>query len=345
MIVVDGSSGEGGGQILRTSLALSLVTGRPFRIERVRAKRPTPGLARQHLTAIEAAAAVSGARVAGATRGSLELSFEPGRLRPGSFRFATGSAGSTTLVLQTILFALLAADSPSDLVLEGGTHNPFAPPFEFVDRVFLRALRSMGARVEARLERPGFFPAGGGRIAVRVEPSRLLPLDLLERGALRRREARSLVANLPRSIAERELAVAARGLLLSPDECRVDEVAASGPGNALLVEADFERAGEIACAFGERGVPAETVAARAVEEMRRYLESDAPVGEHVADQLLIPCALAGGGRFRTLPLTSHAKTNAEVVARFLPVETTVAADGAAVRVEIGDRHRSSLIDT
>lgn len=335
MITIDGSAGEGGGQVLRSALALSLVTGMPFRVERIRAKRPKPGLQRQHLTAVSAAAALAGARVAGAAPGSPALEFAPGPVRAGSYRFATGSAGSATLVAQTLFPALLAAGAPSELVVEGGTHNPFAPPFEFLDRVYLRALRAMGARVEAALERHGFFPAGGGRIRARVEPSRLAPIDLLERGAPRRREARAIVARLPRTIAERELAVVERELGWADDERAVVETGdSSGPGNALVLEAEFERASEVACAFGERGVPAETVAAKAVAGMRRYLDAGVPVGEHLADQLLIPLAIAGGGRFRTLPPTGHTRTNAEVIERFLPVAFAFREDKGTCEIEV-----------
>src|SRR5262245_2007058 len=160
-ITIDGSAGEGGGQILRTALALSLVTARPFRIERIRAGRPKPGLLRQHLTAVQAAAKVGAARISGAEVGSLELTFEPTGLRGGAYDFAVGTAGSATLVLQTLLPALLRAREPSQLTIEGGTHNPYAPPFDFLARTFLPVLRRMGAAIEARLEAPGFYPAGG----------------------------------------------------------------------------------------------------------------------------------------------------------------------------------------
>src|SRR5688572_16449750 len=188
LITIDGSMGEGGGQVLRTSLALSLVTGKPFRIEKIRAGREKPGLLRQHLTAVNAAAAVGGAHVEGAALGSRELDFRPGPAKPGEYRFAVGTAGSATLVLQAVLPALLTARGASTLVLEGGTHNPFAPPFDFLDKAFLPLLRRMGARVEVALERPGFYPAGGGRFQVRVEPvERLERLDLPSRGDAKRR--------------------------------------------------------------------------------------------------------------------------------------------------------------
>ena len=181
-IDIDGSQGEGGGQILRTSLALSLATGRPFRIDGIRAGREKPGLLRQHLTAVHAAASVSGATVAGAELGSTTLSFEPGPVAGGEYHLAVGTAGSATLVLQTVLPALLRAVEPSELVLEGGTHNPFAPPFDFVAKTFVPVLRRMGADVTMSLERYGFYPAGGGRFSARVAPSALRPLSLTRRG-------------------------------------------------------------------------------------------------------------------------------------------------------------------
>jgi len=199
MIVIDGAQGEGGGQILRSALALSLVTGKPFRIRNIRARRKKPGLMRQHLTAVNAAVEVGAARVAGNAIGSTELTFEPAALCSGSYRFAVGTAGSCTLVLQTVLPALILADGPSELLLEGGTHNPAAPPFDFLAGAFLPLLSRMGPRVAAALERPGFYPAGGGRMRVRVTPAkRLLPLHLTERGAI---VARALLARIaPRSV-------------------------------------------------------------------------------------------------------------------------------------------------
>ena len=204
-ITIDGSEGEGGGQILRTALALSLVTGRPFRIDGIRAGRRKPGLMRQHLTAVQGAAQVSGARVSGGDLGSRTLSFEPSQVRGGEYRLAVGTAGSATLVLQTVLPALLLAREPSRLTLEGGTHNPYAPPFDFLARTFLPILRRMGASIDVRLEMHGFYPAGGGRFAVAIEPCAALGrLSLLERGATRV-TARAIVASLPETIAKREL--------------------------------------------------------------------------------------------------------------------------------------------
>ena len=213
VIVIDGSEGEGGGQVLRTSLSLSLITGQPFRIENIRAGRPRPGVMRQHVTAVEAACAVGGAECEELAVGASALTFVPGKIQPGEHRFAVGTAGSTSLVLQTLLPPLMLAGRPSRLVLEGGTHNPSAPPFEFIARVFLPLINRMGPRVSAQLLRPGFYPAGGGRIEVEIAPAgRLERLDLIDRGELRRVEARALVAALPGEIATRELAVVGKRL-------------------------------------------------------------------------------------------------------------------------------------
>src|SRR5437016_14011706 len=190
MISIDGSEGEGGGQILRTSLALSLVRGQPFRMERIRARRQKPGLLRQHLTAVEAAKTVGCAEVEGAAMNSQTLEFRPGPVTPGNYRFAVGTAGSATLVLQTVLPSLLTASDRSTLTLEGGTHNPLAPPFDFLARSFMPLIHWMGPNVELELRNPGFYPAGGDRFHARIEPAkRLFPLVLNERCAIRTRRA------------------------------------------------------------------------------------------------------------------------------------------------------------
>src|SRR6185436_4161528 len=202
MLTIDGSFGEGGGQILRTALSLSLVTGKPFRIDNIRARRKNPGLLRQHLTAVNAATEISHAEVTGAGIGSRELTFAPGSVESGDYAFAVGTAGSTTLVLQTVLPALLIANGKSQLILEGGTHNPFAPPFDFLAQAFLPLVNRMGPQVTAELERPGFYPAGGGRIRVTIEPAgELKRLDISSRGEVLARRAKAVVANLPISIA------------------------------------------------------------------------------------------------------------------------------------------------
>lgn len=337
MLTIDGAQGEGGGQILRTALALSLVTGTPFRIENIRARRSRPGLLRQHLTAVAAAVAVGGAEVEGASLGSPALVFRPRAVRAGEYDFAIGTAGSTGLVVQTVLPALLTAAAPSTLTLEGGTHNPAAPPFDFLARAFLPLIARMGPRVEAVLDRAGFYPAGGGRCLFRITPApRLAPLTLLDRGAVRRRHARALVARLPRQIADRELAVVRARLGWSAEEVEAAVVdgEARGPGNVLLLELESEHVTEVVSGFGQPGVRAEAVAEQAVREVRRYLEAGVPVGPHLADQLLVPLALAGAGAFRTVALTSHGRTNLAVIRAFVPTPIAVVGTRRDVRVEI-----------
>ena len=324
MLTIDGSYGEGGGQIIRTSLALSLITGKAFRAFNVRARRDKPGLQRQHLTAVTAAAAIGGARVESAHVGSKEFTFAPVEVRPGEFKFSIGTAGSTMLVLQAVLPPLMIADAPSLLLFEGGTHNPFAPPFEFIQKTFLPLVGRIGPSVSVELQRYGFYPPGGGRFNVYVEPAReLRRLDLLERGAILSERARALVVNLPAHIGERELAVASEQLGWMPDQLDLETSDnALSPGNVFNISVESEALTEVFTGVGARGVPAEAVASRVVREARGYLDAGAPVGEHLADQLLIPMALARGGSFVTTTPTLHTTTNIEVIKKFLPVEIT-----------------------
>ncbi|MBI1734017.1 MAG: RNA 3'-terminal phosphate cyclase [Candidatus Rokubacteria bacterium] len=337
MLTIDGARGEGGGQVLRTALALSLVTGTAVTLVNVRAARPRPGLRPQHLAAVHAAATIGSAEVEGAEVGSSRVVFRPRAVRGGDYRFDVGTAGSATLVAQTVLPPLLTAPAPSVLAFEGGTHNPMAPPFEFLARAFLPILERMGPRVEAALERYGFYPAGGGRFTVRVTPvPRLGPLDVAERGDVVRRHARAIVARLPARIAERELLVVQRILGWRGDECEAVVVERSvSPGNAVTLEVASARITEVFSAIGARGVRAETVAERAAAGANDYLASGVPVGRHLADQLLVPLALAGAGTFVTVPLTLHATTNADVIRAFLDVEfRTSAPQPGVVRVDV-----------
>lgn len=324
MISIDGSFGEGGGQILRTALGLSLFTGQPFRIEKIRSGRRNPGLLRQHLTAVKAAEKIGQAEVTGANIGSTQLTFTPGRVAHGDYHFVVGTAGSATLVLQTVLPALLISDDQGQqthLTLEGGTHNPFAPPFDFLAKAFLPLLERMGARIEARLERYGFYPAGGGRFEITIKPAKKLePIELNERGKILDRRATALVAHLPRSIAERELGVIHRKLSWSQKWLKAESTTNSpGPGNIVTLEIESDNVTDVFTGFGERGVAAEAVADQAVIAARRYLASDVAVGEHLADQLLLPMALARGGSFTTVPPSRHTTTNIEIIHKFLDI--------------------------
>ncbi len=319
IISIDGSHGEGGGQILRTALSLSAVTGKPFAIENMRARRSKPGLMRQHLTAVKAAAAICGAKVDGADVGSTRLRFEPGSPQTGEYAFNIGSAGSTSLVLQTVLLPLALAGGASRITLQGGTHNNGAPPFEFLDRAFLPLIRRIGFNADVELRRFGFYPAGGGEVRVDIQPpSALKPLVIDERGAELSRKGEAIVANLPFHIAERELAQASKRLNWPGEELAArTEKRADGTGNVLLLMHAFEHVTEVAIAFGRMGVSAEAVADEAVEAMRDYLEGGAPVGKHLADQLLLPMALGVGGSFVTAKPSSHTLTNIHVIRRFL----------------------------
>jgi RNA 3'-terminal phosphate cyclase (ATP) len=338
MLTIDGSMGEGGGQILRSSIALSIITGTPINIENIRARRDKPGLRKQHLTAVLAAAEICGAEVAGAHVGSGKLSFAPGKVAAGDYRFDIGTAGSTTLVTQTVLWPLSLAEGPSRLSVVGGTHNIHAPPFDYLERVLVPIINRMGPRVELQFERYGFFPAGGGRFSLQIEPApKLTPISILERGAAVRREARAVVAGLPVNIANRELAVIKSRLEWSDDELVARDLGQGyGPGNVLMLEIESEHIAELFTGFGERGVPAETVAAAAADEASAYEAAGVPVGPHLADQLILPLALAGGGSFVTMPLTLHTITNVEVVQMFLniSVRATELCAGA-VRIDFG----------
>jgi RNA 3'-terminal phosphate cyclase (ATP) len=308
-----------------------VVTGKAVRIEKIRAGRSKPGLMRQHLTAMKAASQICNGVLTGAALGSTELTFEPQQVVPGKYQFSIGTAGSATLVLQTILPALLTAGEPSEIILEGGTHNQWAPPFDFLQRAYLPVVNRMGALVEATLERHGFFPAGGGRFVVKITPAKFLTgFDLLERGATISKSAKILISNLPLNIAEREAKKIVQKLPFQQQDVTIEPVESSGPGNIVMAEIQFENVTELATAFGRVGASAEHVADEAIKQMRRYLTSSAPVGEYLADQILLPLGLSAaqaegsrtlrGGSFRTLPLSRHALTHIDILRTMLPVE-------------------------
>lgn len=333
-IEIDGSHGEGGGQILRTALSLSMITGTPFSIERIRAGRRKPGLLRQHLTAVQAAAAVCGARVEGATPGSQHLRFEPGPVRAGDYRHAIGSAGSCTLVLQTVLPALWFADGPSTLHITGGTHNPAAPPADFLVRSWQPLLQHMGVTLDIQLQRHGFYPAGGGEVSAATAPvANWQPLFLESRGEPQRMSAIGVVAGVPVSVAKRETRRAAGKLAQLHEELRVLP-ADEGPGNILMLVLEYPEVTEVFSACGERGVTAEAVADRAVRQARLFHDSGAAIGEHLADQLLLPMALAGAGSFTTHILSPHLETNCKVIEMFLPVRFAFEEIGPRVLVSV-----------
>lgn len=318
MITIDGSEGEGGGQVLRYAAALALLTGESFTIANIRGGRAKPGLMRQHVTAIEAAALIGGAECSGLAVGSTELTFRPGSVVPGEYHFAIGTAGSTALVVQTVLVPLMLADCPSRIVIEGGTHAASAPPFEFLALTLLPVLSRMGPRLSVTLERHGFFPRGGGRIVLEIAPAPLDPIECIERGAFRHGKVEALIAGIPFDIADRELKAARKVLTDWPEDAfaPVNLPAEHGPGNALLITAECEHVTEVMSAFGQIGVPAERLAKTAAKRMAGYLASGAFAGPYLQDQLLLPFAFAGGGAFTTVKLSEHTRTAATLIARF-----------------------------
>jgi RNA 3'-terminal phosphate cyclase (ATP) len=319
-IQIDGAQGEGGGQMLRSALSLSLLTGQPFQMDQIRAGRQKPGLLRQHLAAVQAATQIGAAEVEGARLGSQSLSFAPKTTKAGDYKFVVGSAGSGTLVFQTILPALMLASSPSNITIEGGTHNEAAPPFDFLDKTFLPFIRRMGPQVDLTLESYGFYPAGGGRFQARIKPSsRLIPLCTGVRGEIVSKSVTVVIAHLPVHIATRELETIQELLSGSLETSVVETKLSPGPGNVVMIQVMSDCATEVFTAFGKLGLAAEAVAKVAVLEAREYLASNAVVGEHLADQLLLPFALVGEGSFTALKLTRHAITNMAVIQKFLPV--------------------------
>ena len=343
MVTIDGSLGEGGGQVLRTSLSLSMVTGEALLITNIRARRPKPGLMRQHLTAVRAAAEICGARVDGDFAGSTELEFKPGRIRHGDYVFSIGTAGSTTLVLQTVLPALLMVEGESHLTLEGGTHNTLAPPFDYLDRSFLPLLRRMGADVSARLLAYGFYPAGGGSLGITVCGSSLSRIALTERHGETTLSSLCLYSDLSGGVAERESSYLQRRLPLV--QAAIRRVDSAGPGNVVMVAVcsgvGEDRIEEVFTAFGEKGIAAEKVAERAAAEAEVYYQTDAVLGKYNADQIILYMALAGGGEFTTTPLTLHSETNMRVIREFLPLEFRCRVIGRVCHVECVEKRKQT----
>ena len=324
MKIIDGSLGEGGGQILRSSLSLAAVTGTEVEVTNIRAGRKKPGLLKQHLCAVKAARTICDGALEGAELGSRRVVLRPGAVRAGDHHFSVGSAGSATLVLQTVLPPLLAARAPSRVTVEGGTHNPAAPTFEFLERTFCPALAAMGARVEVQLERAGFYPTGGGRIVAEVIP----PSDgwrsysRMDRGALVKKQAVIVNSGLPGHVIRREREVLANKLGSAVD-ITTASYDAFGPGNAVIVELTYEASNAVFTGFGMRGKRAERVAGDAADGALAYMAGAGAVEEHLADQLLLPMALGAGGCFSAGPLSQHAKTNVDVIKRFLPIDVSV----------------------
>ena len=330
MIRIDGSLGEGGGQVLRSALTLSLLTGTPIEIHNIRARRPKPGLMTQHLFAVQAAAEVGDAQVNGVHLGSTELTFEPHAIHAGDFRFDLHTAGSTSLILQTITVPLSYAAAPSSVVLIGGTHVPWSPCFHYLALHWLRYLRGMGFDTELELERAGFYPRGGGSVRGTIHPIKQpAPLRAIQRGALKRVWGISAVANLSSQVAERQQQRALDRLksVCEHVEIEIAQLTSVGRGTMLLLLADFEHHQCCFYSLGARGKPAEQVAEEAVAEFKAFLATDGCVDAYLADQLIVPMAIADGiSELRTSKVTLHLITNIEVVKLFLPVEIAVSGE-------------------
>lgn len=327
MLNIDGSIGEGGGQVLRTSLALAVVTGKAFRMTNIRRRRAKPGLMPQHLKAVEAASTVGMARVEGDRFGSQELVFEPAGIRSGEFQFDIGTAGSTSLVLQTILYPLSFGEADSTVTLVGGTHVPWSPCFHYLQLHWLHYMQQLGFKIQLDLETAGFYPRGGGRVRAVVRPAaKVSPLRLTDRGPLKRIRGISAVANLSAEVAERQRRQALHklGELSTVAEFEVISLGAPSPGTFLLLLAEFENSQCCFYGLGARGKLAERVADEAVNELRDFLSTDGCVDHYLADQLVVPLALASGkSEVRSSQITLHLTTNAEVVKIFLPVSIDI----------------------
>ena len=341
LLQIDGSMGEGGGQVLRSSLSLSILTQRPVCITNIRANRDRPGLRPQHLVAVRSAARISNGIVRGDRVGSIEISFEPGPASPGSYLFDIGTAGATSLVMQTLLPPLALADGASRVMIHGGTHVPWSPCFHYLDWNWRPMLKRIGIDFELELQMAGFYPQGGGQIAARIAGgSKVRGLELDGRGRLVRIRGLSAVADLPQEIAGRQRKQAMKGLGHLLDDAEVEIETLSLPtrskGTLLLLLAEFERSQACFFALGARGKRAETVADEAVDHLAQFLATGANIDRWLADQLLLPLSLAEEeSHFITSRTTRHLLTNAGVIRQFLPVEITIdGMPGEPARVSI-----------
>ncbi|WP_436869035.1 RNA 3'-terminal phosphate cyclase [Acinetobacter courvalinii] len=317
-IQIDGSQGEGGGQILRTALALSMITGQAFELINIRAGRKKPGLMRQHLVCVQASQHISQAYVEGAELHSQRLFFAPQHVQSGKYQFQIGSAGSTTLVLQTLLPALLLQNEASELTISGGTHNPLAPTADFIEQCFLPALEKLGIAVEFTLNKVGFFPIGAGEIQIKIQPwQHRNKLNLLDRGTLQTTKAFAAVLNLSEEaqIAQRELATLNKRLKL--DTQQQFHLNGISQGNTVYVKVEHQHHIQLFTALGEMRKSAEQIANHLAEQVKQYLESNASVDEYLADQLLLPLALGQGGEFTAQCISEHTRTQAAMIEKFI----------------------------
>ncbi|MEM9103849.1 MAG: RNA 3'-terminal phosphate cyclase [Pseudomonadota bacterium] len=314
MIKIDGSQGEGGGQILRTALSLSALTQQPIEINNIRAGRAKPGLMRQHLTSLQAAAQINCAKIEGAAVGSTRITFKPTKICAGDFHFKIGTAGSTTLVCQTLLPILLAADQASTVTFEGGTHNGMSPSLTFLQDSFLPLLKQMGVKYNVTVDTFGFYPAGGGKWQLKISPiAQLEPFSLVERAQATQQQAIGIVSRLPLNILEREFTIIKKQLDWHQAKFMKLSVDAPGPGNALLMQYITEQHCTTIESTGKKGISAEAIAKKLSKKMRSFIQSQACVDSYLADQLLLPMALAGTGEFSTPAITEHTKTNIAII--------------------------------
>ena len=327
MVQLDGSLGEGGGQVLRSALALSIVTGKDVSITNIRANRSQPGLRPQHLKAVQAACEISMGLCKGASLGSRFLEFRPQAVRPGRYRFDIGTAGSTSLVLQTIFLPLSQAKVGSSITITGGTHVPASPSFHYLDYHWLPFYRRLGFEGTLRMETAGFFPEGGGKIVATVRPvGDIAPVELIQRGELKQIRGLSAAANLDRRISERQRSQILRRLgdRYPINDLRVTQLPAQNKGTMLLLLAEFEHSQACYFALGELGKPAERVADEAVNSLVAFLESDGAIDQFLADQILLPLAFAKGkSTLRTSRITNHLISNAATIKEFIPVKIEI----------------------
>jgi RNA 3'-terminal phosphate cyclase (ATP) len=326
LIQIDGSYGEGGGQIFRTALTFSGILKKPLRVHHIRAGRKNPGLQPQHLTAVEALAKVTDARTEGVKIGSDTITFIPNHIIPGDYRFDVGTAGSVTLLLQALMLPLCFAPGKTRLTLIGGTHVPWSPPFHYLHEVLLPILRPMGIFVEATLERWGWYPKGGGILHLEIKPVKeLKPVSLVNKGRLRKIRGISATSHLPRHVGERQKDEALRRI---GKEFKIDaeievlyDVPANGPGSFFFLVAESEGAIAGFSSLGERGKKAEDVAKEAVDSLKDYVESDGCIDPYLSDQLVPFLSLVKGNSFFTITRTTeHLLTNLWVVQHFLDIK-------------------------
>jgi RNA 3'-terminal phosphate cyclase (ATP) len=344
MIEIDGSIGEGGGQVLRTSLTLSVILGEAFRLRNIRAGRKVPGLRPQHLKAVEAASKISDGYTVGAEIGSQELEFVPGDLKPGRYETNIGTAGSTSLVFQTIFLPLSILKSDSSVVITGGTHVPWSPSYHYLDFQWLKWMSELGIKASLTMEKAGFYPQGGGVIKSIIKPvEKILPLNLLERGELIQIRGLSGVANLPRKIAERQRNQVLQriGSKYPLNDIRNVNMASSYKGTILLLLAEFEFSQACYFGLGAIGKPAEKVADEAIDYLLEFLETNGVFDHFLADQIMLPLVFAGeSSKYFTPKITDHLVTNAAIIKRFIEVDIIISGKtGESGTVFINTSHQ------